>query len=127
MSTAVMTKGNSKVEKKIVSISSKRQITIPQKFYMALGFADEAECVMRGDELIIRPARVSSGGEFAEQILTDLVMEGYSGEELLAEFKNRQAKVRPAVTKMIAEADRVASGMGEYYTYDDIFGVEDEE
>ena len=74
------------MNRKILSISSKRQVTIPQKFYQLLGFGDEAECVMRDGELIIRPIKVSSGGEFAEQILAELIREGLSGEELLTEF-----------------------------------------
>lgn len=121
MSTTTVMKGNPIMDKKIVSISSKRQITIPQKFYTALGFTDEAECVIRGNELVIRPARMPSGGEFAEQILADLVSRGLSGNELLAEFKKTQAKVRPAVEAMIAEAENVALGKGEYSTYEDIF------
>ena len=114
------------MDKKIVSISSKRQITIPQKFYTALGFTDEAECVIRGNELVIRHARMPSGGEFAEQILADLVSRGLSGNELLAEFKKTQAKVRPAVEAMIAEAENVALGKGEYSTYEDIFDTEED-
>jgi len=113
--------------KKIVSISSKRQITIPQKFFTALGFNDEAECVLRGNELIIRPVQVVSGGEFAEQILADLIKEGLSGEVLLVAFKKRQAQVRPAVQALLEEAEMVARGKGEYFTYDDVFGLEDEE
>ena len=46
------------MNRKILSISSKRQITIPQKFYQALGFGSEAECVVRGDELVIRPCNL---------------------------------------------------------------------
>ena len=125
MSTSVMAKGNLIMDRKIVSISSKRQITIPQKFYDALQFGDEAECVVRGNELVIRPARVNSGGEFAEQILADLIANGLSGDELLREFKAAQAKVRPAIEAMISEADEVASGNGEFYTYDDIFASEE--
>ena len=125
MSTSVMAKGNLIMDRKIVSISSKRQITIPQKFYDALQFGDEAECVVRGNELVIRPARVNSGGEFAEQILADLIANGLSGNELLREFKAAQAKVRPAIEAMISEADEVASGNGEFYTYDDIFASEE--
>lgn len=120
MSTAAAKKGTSVMEKKIVSISSKRQITIPQKFYTALGFADEAECIVRGNELIIRPARVQSGGEFAEQILTDLIAEGLSGNELLTEFKKRQAKVRPAIETMIHQAEDAAQETGKYFTYDEL-------
>ena len=74
---------------------------------------------------MIRPARANSGGEFAEHILAELIAKGLSGDELLKEFKTKQAKVRPAVEAMIAEADEVASGNGEYYTYDDVFGSED--
>ena len=123
-STATL-KGNLIMDRKIVSISSKRQITIPQKFFEALQFDNEAECVVRGNELVIRPARANSGGEFAEHILEELIAKGLSGDELLKEFKTKQAKVRPAVEAMIAEADEVASGNGEYYTYDDVFGSED--
>ena len=43
-----------KMNRKILSISSKRQITIPQKFYQALEFGSEAECVVRGNELLSR-------------------------------------------------------------------------
>ncbi len=127
MSTTVAMKGNATMEKKIVSISSKRQITIPQKFFALLGFDTEAECVVRGNELIIRPAKQSAGGEFAEYILADLIAQGLSGDELLKAFKNKQAKVRPAVEAMIADADEVAMGNGKFYTYDDVFNSEDDE
>ena len=126
MANAATLKGGSVMEKKIVSISSKRQITIPQKFFAMLGFSDEAECIVRGNELVIRPARQNAGGEFAEQILAELIAQGLSGEELLKQFKAKQAKVRPAVEAMIAEAEEAAHGSGEYSTYDDIFGDEEE-
>ncbi len=116
---------NNVTDRKVVSISSKRQITIPQKFYTMLGFSDTAECVVRGNELVIRPAKVTSGGEFAEQILTDLIAQGLSGDELLRQFKITQAKIRPAVEAMIAESEAVAAGESEYATYDDVFGTED--
>ena len=40
MSMAVMERRNTKMARKVLSISSKRQITIPQKFYQTLGFGD---------------------------------------------------------------------------------------
>ena len=113
-----------RTEKKIVSISSKRQITIPQNFYSALGFTNEAECIIRGNELVIRPARQASGGEFAEMILSDLITQGLNGEELLARFREEQAKIRPAVESMLSDAQKAANGTGEYSTYDEIFGTE---
>jgi bifunctional DNA-binding transcriptional regulator/antitoxin component of YhaV-PrlF toxin-antitoxin module len=115
----------SKMNRKVLSISSKRQITIPQKFYQKLGFGDEAECVLRGNELIIRPVKTISGGEFAEQILTELIAAGLSGEALLSKFKEKQAQIRPAVEAMLSDAEEVAKGKGDFETYDDVFGVED--
>ena len=112
-------------EYKRVRVSSKRQITIPRKFYTALGFGDEAECFLRGDEIVIRPVVKPAGGEFAEQILSDLIARGLSGHELLEAFKTEQKKVRPAVEAMIADAEKAADGTGEYETYDDIFGTEE--
>lgn len=126
MSTAIM-KGRIPMEMKKVSISSKRQITIPQKFFTILGFDTEAECMVRGNELVIRPARVNSGGEFAEQILADLIGQGYSGDELLARFKTAQKEVRPSVERMLARAEEAANSKAEYATYEDVFGMEEEE
>ena len=100
-------------------------ITIPQKFYVELGFEKDAVCTMGDGFLVIQPAKKEIDGEFAEQILAELIVEGYSGQELLNEFKNRQAKIRPAIETLLEEAKAVAQGKGEYYTYDDIFGNED--
>ena len=115
------------MEKKKVSISQKRQITIPQKFFTLLGFDKEAECIMRGNELVIRPVKENVSGEFATEILEDLIKKGYNGQALLDEFKIMQAKVRPAVELMLSEAEQVANGDGEYFTYDDVFNSEDDE
>ena len=120
--TAVMVKGNFPMEMKKVSISAKRQITIPQKFFSMLGFDTEAECIVRGNELVLRPAKMQTGGEFAEQILADLISQGYSGEELLVKFKQAQKEVRPAVENMLADAEKVALGQAEYFTYEEVFG-----
>lgn len=125
MANAIAIGSERNMSKKIVSISSKRQITIPQKFFNLLGFGTEAECMIRGNEIVIRPVRESSDGEFAEQILADLIEQGLSGNKLLAAFKEKQAKVRPAVNAMLKDAQKAAAGKGEFETYDDIFNSED--
>lgn len=125
MLTSSAARGNVVMNNKKLSISSKRQITIPQKFFTMLGFGSEAECYVRGNELVIRPVKTQSDGAFAEQILADLIAEGLSGEKLLSEFKNAQKKVRPAVEAMLAEAEKSANGETESFSYEDIFGVED--
>lgn len=114
------------MERKRVSISAKRQITIPQKFFTKLGFRSEAECIIRGNEIVLRPVREEPEEGFSEQILADLIAQGYSGEELLAEFKKAQRKVRPAVEKLLGEAERAATGDAEAYSYDDVFGTEED-
>ena len=109
-------------QQKIVTITSKRQFTIPQKFYAELGFEKEAVCTLGNGMLIIEPARINNDGEFAEQILAELIAEGYTGKELLLEFKTRQAKVRPAVEDLLVVAKNAVNGVGNYSTYSDIFG-----
>lgn len=113
------------MNRKTVSISQKRQITIPKKFFTKLGFGTEAECFLRGNELVIRPVSPYYSGEFSEQILEDLILQGYSGEELLLKFKDMQRKIRPAVESLLEDAGKAARGEGEFYTGEDIFGGED--
>ena len=110
---------------KTVSISSKRQFTIPQSFYQLLGFSNKAVCELRGHELVIRPIADAFGEDFSEQILKELVEEGRSGKELLDEFKKRRSQVRPAVQNMLAEAGKVAEGKAAYATMDEIFDEAD--
>ena len=120
-------KGKSSMDIKKIAISAKRQITIPQKFFSMLGFDTEAECLVRGNELVIRPVQTGTGGEFAEQILADLITQGYSGDELLMRFKKAQSQVRPAVEAVIGEAERAAKSETAFASYADIFGAEDTE
>lgn len=122
MSIATM-KGDISMEKKKISISSKRQITIPQNFFSMLGFDTEAECMIRGNELVIRPVKTGTG-EFAEQILEDLIQQGYSGSDLLERFKKAQKEVRPAVEALLTEAEKAAASKSEYVSYEEVFGEE---
>ena len=82
-------------------------------------------CTLGEGMLIIEPARPLGDSLFAEQILADLIAEGYDGVELLAEFKKRQARVRPAVKRLLEAAKDAANGIGESYSSDDVFGDND--
>ena len=124
METAV--KGGNPMNRKTIRISEKRQLTIPQKFFEALGFSTEAECILRGNEIVLRPVREQGGGEFAEQILAELIAQGFSGDQLLTEFKKMQKKVRPAVEAMLTQAEQAARGESESSSYEDVFGTEEE-
>lgn len=114
-------------KKKTISISAKRQITIPQTFYEELGFGHEAECILQDNYLLIKPIKERSDGTFAEQILADLISQGYNGTELLLKFKEVQSSIRPAVERMLQEASNAAIGEGEFSTYKDIFEMEENE
>ena len=124
METAV--KGGNPMNRKTIRISEKRQLTIPQKFFEALGFSTEAECILRGNEIVLRPVREQGGGEFAEQILADLIAQGFSGDQLLTEFTKMQKKVRPAVEAMLTQAEQAARGESESSSYENVFGTEEE-
>ena len=69
----------------------------------------------------IRNRRTIESSEFDDLILKELIDEGYSGYELLDEFRVRQAKVRPAVEAILEEAENVARGKSEFFTKDEVF------
>ena len=113
------------IERKIISVSVKRQLTIPQKYFDALGFSNEAECILREDGVLIRPIHINSGGEFSEQILADLISQGYGGQDLLEKFKAYSKAIRPAVVKLIEDTETFArSGEGRI-PMDELFGAEE--
>ena len=114
-----------KKERKIISVSSKRQLTIPQKYYDLLGFDNEAECVLHDDCILIRPLQNINTSEFSEQILADLISQGYEGARLLSAFKEYSKSIRPAVKKLIDEADELAKKEKSGISMDELFGKEE--
>ena len=109
------------MDRKIIRVTGKRQITIPQKFYERLRFDKEVECVLADDAIILRPLSASDDG-FTMEILRDLVSQGYSGDELLIKFAEQRDAVRKAIGTLIDEADEVAEGKRKSATTEDIFG-----
>ncbi len=64
--------------------------------------------------------------EFAEQIMNDLIAQGYAGQELQEKFEVKQQQIRPAVERMLAEAEAAArNGKVNTPTLDELFGVEE--
>ncbi|WP_163970610.1 hypothetical protein [Oceanobacillus halotolerans] len=76
---------------------------------------------MDGDVLVIRPIRRDTN-DFSLEILKDLVSQGYSGNELIEQFKLHSDNIHKAINKMIIEAEQIASGEKKAATYKDIFG-----
>ena len=121
---AVLTMGREVMDRKIISVSPKRQITIPLKYFEELNIDNEVECLLKGNSIIIRPLRGDSS-EFAEEILKDLVSQGFSGEELIEEFKKKTKEIKGAISAILEEADKIATGELPSATMEDIFGAED--
>lgn len=97
------------VEQKQINVSEKRQITIPKHFYDKLGMGQEIVCELRGDEIILR--NVPQADDFSEEILKDLVNQGYEGDNLIQAFQKQKAQIRPAIEKMMEESRLTAENM----------------
>ena len=69
----------------------------------------------------IRNRRTIESSEFDDLILKELIDEGYSGSELIEEFRIRRSKIRPAVEAMLEEAENVARGKSGFFTKEDVF------
>lgn len=113
------------IEKKTIPVSSKRQITIPVKYFKALEIDTEIECFFTGDEIILKPVSLSSG-YFAQEILNDLIDKGYTGEELKKAFAIKSKEIRPAVKSMLKDVSQFAKEAVKNYIdeTEDIFNLE---
>ena len=110
-------------DRKIISVSRKRQITIPLQFYNQLDLGSEVECLLEDGKIIIQPLH-REPSEFSVEILRDLVSQGYSGDELVEEFETQSNNIKRAVSHMLEEADAIAAGEKPAASFDEIFGSE---
>jgi len=109
------------LERKIINVTGKRQVTIPLKFYERLRLGKEVECFLTNDSIIIRPLS-SSNDNFTMEILKDLVSQGYSGDELIEKFAQQREDIQKSIKAVINEADEVAAGKRKGAATKDIFG-----
>lgn len=91
-----------KTKVKRISVSPSRQITIPKEFFDYLNINNEIFCELKGKSLSLTPIR--DDVDFSDLLLQDLIQEGYTGQELLQEFRLRKKQIRPGVEKMIEDA-----------------------
>lgn len=107
---------------KRVAVSSKRQISIPKEFYDDLRIRDEIIMEKIHNNLVIRPVGYDNHEDFTEEILSDLIAEGYPKKELVAKLKERREKMQPSLDRLIADADNE-----ETMTIDSLFTDDAEE
>jgi bifunctional DNA-binding transcriptional regulator/antitoxin component of YhaV-PrlF toxin-antitoxin module len=75
-----------------VSVSNERQISIPKEFYDQLNIDEEVILELYGNHLVLRPAH-ENGNDYSDEILRDLIAQGYIGRKLMSEFKLRKAQM----------------------------------
>lgn len=86
-----------------VPVSSNHQITIPEEFADAIGIGDEVTVELLNNRLVVRPASPNPD-DFSEEILSELIDEGYEGEELKKAFAERRAQISGALENLVEEA-----------------------
>lgn len=99
---------------RLVSVTSKRQLTIPVDFYRELNMSPgKVRCILENGRIIIEPIDTSNFWDFSADILQELVSEGLDGEELINEFKQRKDIVKEAFMYMVNEAkEDIKNGTG---------------
>lgn len=106
---------------KKVAVSSKRQIAIPKEFFDAIGIEKEIIMELNDGVISIKPVRTHTD-DFSEEILADVIQEGFTGNDILKEFQRRKNMIRPAISQMIKEATSTKPT-----SIDDLFGDDDED
>ena len=112
------------MDRKIISVSKKQQITIPLQFYKHLNLDSEVKCLLKDGTITIRPLHRGTT-EFSIEILKDLINQGYSDNELIKQFEIQSENIKIAVTNILEEADAIATGEKPASNLDDIFGSDD--
>lgn len=106
---------------KKVAVSSKRQIAIPKEFFDAIGIEKEIIMELNDGVIQIKPVRTHTD-DFSEEILADVLEEGFTGNDILKEFQRRKNMIRPVISQMVKEALE-----SEPTSLDDLFGDDDED
>lgn len=104
-------------EPQTIKISSKRQITIPAKYYEAAGFGEYALCTWTDQGILLQPLDVDDE-DVTVDILRSLVKQGFEGEELIERYQETKRKI-VSVRRRLEEAERDVSD-GRVDTYENM-------
>lgn len=93
------------VEPRRVRISSKHQLTIPADLFAKAGLSNEAllEFDPIGKRIIIKPSKPYEGYDFSEELLSDLVHQGLTGQKLITEFSRLKSQIPSALKQMLED------------------------
>lgn len=80
------------IKSKTIKVSTQRHLVIPKEFYDALNIGEEVTIELHEGQLVIKPV-IKVDDDFAENLLEELIAAGFSGEELIAKFKEVKQQV----------------------------------
>lgn len=98
---------NIQPHKEIVKASADGSVTVPKSLCEQIGVIANAECIIRNNEIIIRPCRDGTGDSIEGLLIKELMSKGY-GYDALEEEYDRVRPVFYAATKRTAEISRSA-------------------
>lgn len=104
-------------EPQTIKISSKRQITIPARYYEAAGFGEYALCTWTDQGILLQPLDTEDE-DVTVDILRSLIKQGFEGEELIEHYQEMKRKI-VSVRCKLDEAERDVSG-GRVDTYENM-------
>ena len=97
----------------MIKISSKRQITIPARWYKEGGFKEYALCTWTDDGLLLQPLDASSKDSAVDatiDILRALIAQGYEGDELLDRYQRAIAQTALLQEKIARAENDISEG-----------------
>lgn len=80
------------MQRKTIKVSMQRPFVIPKEFYDVLGNRYKVPIELHEGKLIIKTV-MKMVEDFAENLLAELIATGFSGEELVARFKEVKQQV----------------------------------
>lgn len=83
---------NQIIKSKNIKVSAQRHLVIPKEYYDTLNIGEEVTIHLYEGQLVIKPV-VKIDEDFAENLLEELIAAGFSGEELVAKFKEVKQQV----------------------------------
>ncbi len=116
---------NKTMKTKKISVSEKRQITIPKDFFDALNIGKEIECGMVDNYIIIKPIQENFTDEFSEYILQDILKEGYKDKDILEEFKKRRNELKKAAKEFNNDIDDEIKNISNLKGINEVFGSDE--
>ena len=104
-------------EPQTIKISSKRQITIPARYYEAAGFGEYALCTWTDQGILLQPLDMEDE-DVTVDILRSLIKQGFEGEELIEHYQEMKRRI-VSVRCKLDEAERDVSE-GRVDTYENM-------